>query len=77
MKLKMSALEADYQAALKRIDKLMDGDPEPLSPAGEELELLGMLVERYEREVSAGFVLIRFRPSGFTWINRIEEQWAI
>lgn len=40
--------EADYAEALARIEVLMEGDPEPTSPEGEELELLVLLVERYE-----------------------------
>jgi len=38
--------EADYQAALSRIDKLMDAEPN--TPEGDELELLVTLVELYE-----------------------------
>ena len=38
----------DYEAALARINVLMDGDPEPTSAAGEELELLCLLVGNYE-----------------------------
>lgn len=49
MKPKIIRTEADYEAALARIDVLMDGDPEPTSAAGEELELLSLLVENYEK----------------------------
>jgi HTH-type transcriptional regulator/antitoxin HigA len=38
--------EADYQAALARIDELMDAEPD--SREGEELDLLADLVELYE-----------------------------
>ncbi|MDD2897838.1 MAG: ImmA/IrrE family metallo-endopeptidase [Desulfuromonadaceae bacterium] len=38
--------ETDYEAALGRIDELMDADPE--TAAGDELELLVTLVEMYE-----------------------------
>ena len=51
MKPKIIRTEADYEAALARIDVLMDGDPEPTSAAGEELELLSLLVENYEKEI--------------------------
>ena len=51
MKPKIIRTEADYEAALARIDVLMDGDPEPTSAAGEELELLSRLVENYEKEI--------------------------
>jgi antitoxin component HigA of HigAB toxin-antitoxin module len=40
--------EAEYEAALARIDALMDGDPEPACAAGEELEILCLLVGNYE-----------------------------
>jgi len=50
MKPKIIRNEADYDAALKRIDVLMENDPEPTSPEGEELELLCLLVESYEEK---------------------------
>ena len=40
--------EADYAAALGRIDKLMSAKPN--TPEGEELELLSILVEHYEQK---------------------------
>ena len=39
-----------YEAALKRIDELMDADPEPRTDAGKEMKLLLYLVEKYEDE---------------------------
>src|SRR5881296_3458703 len=46
--------EADYIAALARIDALMDA--EPGTPEGEELDVLTDLVEHYEeKHVSMGF----------------------
>ena len=48
MKPKIIRNEADYAVALRRIDVLMENDPEPTSAEGEELELLCLLVERYE-----------------------------
>jgi HTH-type transcriptional regulator/antitoxin HigA len=50
MKPKIIRTEADYEAALDRIDALMENDPEPVSEEGEELELLCLLVGRYEEE---------------------------
>jgi HTH-type transcriptional regulator / antitoxin HigA len=50
MKPKIIRNEADYEAMLLRIDTLMDNDPAPESPEGEELEVLSLLVERYEDE---------------------------
>lgn len=40
----------DYEAALKRIDELMDIDPNPKTTAGKEMKLLLYLVEKYEDE---------------------------
>lgn len=47
-------IEADYEAALARIDELMDA--EPGTPEGEELDVLTDLVEHYEaKHVSIGY----------------------
>jgi HTH-type transcriptional regulator/antitoxin HigA len=56
--------EADYQAALARIDALMDAGPD--TPEGEELDVLTDLVELYEsRHILMGYPsplgAIRFR----------------
>jgi len=40
--------DSEHEAALARIDKLMDAKAG--TPRGDELELLAMLVERYEQE---------------------------
>ena len=40
----------DYEAALKRINELMDADPRPSTNAGKEMKLLLYLVEKYEDE---------------------------
>jgi HTH-type transcriptional regulator/antitoxin HigA len=40
--------KSDYDAALTRIEALMDGDPAPGTAAGDELEVLATLVEAYE-----------------------------
>ena len=50
MKPKVIHTEAEHEAALHRIDVLMENDPAPNSPEGEELELLSVLVERYEKK---------------------------
>jgi HTH-type transcriptional regulator/antitoxin HigA len=42
--------EADYRATLKRASVLVDLDPAPATPEGDELEILSILVERYEDE---------------------------
>ena len=53
-KIKPIRTEADYEAALARIDTLMDA--EPGTPEGEELDVLTDLVELYEaKHVQMGF----------------------
>jgi HTH-type transcriptional regulator / antitoxin HigA len=42
--------EADYDIALQRIDMLMELDPDIGSADGDELEVLVMLVEKYEEK---------------------------
>ena len=46
--IKVIKSEEDYQAALSRIDELMEAEPN--TPEGDELELLVTLVEQYEEE---------------------------
>jgi len=40
--------EADYDAALARVDDLMDAQPD--SPQGDELDILVTLIEKYEAQ---------------------------
>ena len=40
--------EAEYDAAVREIDGLLDADPEPGSEAYERLEFLSVLVQAYE-----------------------------
>ncbi|RDK07324.1 helix-turn-helix domain-containing protein [Cupriavidus lacunae] len=42
--------EADYKEALAAVSALIDADPAPDTPEGDKLEILAMLVERYEAE---------------------------
>lgn len=42
--------EADYEKVLERIDILMDLNPEIGSAEGDELEILALLVEKYEEQ---------------------------
>lgn len=53
MKTKILKTEQEYNAACERIYKLMhstENDIEPDSPKGEEIDILSLLVERYEQE---------------------------
>lgn len=40
--------EEDYKAALATVSALVDADPAPGTPDGDRLEILSLLVERYE-----------------------------
>lgn len=42
--------EADYEKVLERIDVLMEQEPEIGSREGDELEILALLVEKYEEQ---------------------------
>jgi HTH-type transcriptional regulator/antitoxin HigA len=46
MQLKPIRPEADYEAALEEIDRLMDAEPD--TPKGDRLDILATLVEAYE-----------------------------
>ena len=48
MEVKAIRDEKTYRATLARVSDLVDLDPMPDSPQGEELEILGTLVEAYE-----------------------------
>lgn len=41
--------EADYHAMLAQVSALIDADPAPDTPEGERLEVLGLLVQAWER----------------------------
>ena len=48
MNIKPIKCEADYDAALARVDDLMDAQPD--SPQGDELDILVTLIEKYEAQ---------------------------
>jgi len=43
--------ESDYQEALERLELIFDSEKE--TPEGDELELLGALIERYEYQTES------------------------
>ena len=70
MTTKIIKTKKEYNAALERLSALMNGDPAPGSPAGDELELLAHLIETYEKE---NFPIDRPDPlSAITF--RMEQQ---
>lgn len=48
MNIKLIKTESDYNQALERLETIFDAKKE--TPEGDELELLGMLIEQYENE---------------------------
>lgn len=42
--------EMDYENALKRVDVLMEMNPEVGTPQSDELEILALLIEKYEEK---------------------------
>jgi HTH-type transcriptional regulator/antitoxin HigA len=48
MNIKPIKTEEDYKAALERLESIFDANPG--TPEGDEVEILGMLIERYENE---------------------------
>jgi HTH-type transcriptional regulator / antitoxin HigA len=48
MKIKVIKTEADYNKALKRLEVIFDAPPN--TPDGDEAEILGILIEKYEDE---------------------------
>jgi HTH-type transcriptional regulator / antitoxin HigA len=48
MNIKLIKTEADYQKALTRLEVIFDAKPN--SKEGDELELLGMLIDNYEKD---------------------------
>ena len=50
MNVKIIKTEKDYQAAMSRLSDLMSRDPKPDSKDGDELELLALVVQDFERK---------------------------
>lgn len=48
MNIKPIKTKKDYKAAMARLEKIFDA--EPGSKAGEEIEVLGILIDKYEKE---------------------------
>ena len=48
MQLKILKTEKDYDKALNRIDELMELNPKLGTPESDELEILALLIEKYE-----------------------------
>lgn len=50
MTLKLIRNEKEYDEALDRVDELMELDPELGTPQSDELEVLALLIEKYEEK---------------------------
>ena len=55
MEWKVIKSEKDYQKALKRLEQIFDATRN--SKAGDELELLSLLIDNYEQEKTPDFLL--------------------
>jgi HTH-type transcriptional regulator/antitoxin HigA len=42
--------EADYDAALKEIERYFENEPQPGTPAADRFDLLALIIEDYERK---------------------------
>lgn len=49
--MKLIKSNSDHQAALARLDELFDLDPAPGTAESDEIEVLALLIETYEKEV--------------------------
>ena len=62
--------EADYTAALKIVAALVDADPARGTPAGDSLEVLGVLVEAYEaQQVELEYLGLKAHLPGFRMLD--------
>lgn len=50
--IKVIKTDSDYEAALTAVDRLLQSEPEPGTKAADELEVLTVLVEDYERSIT-------------------------
>jgi HTH-type transcriptional regulator / antitoxin HigA len=50
LKIQPIRTKADYKAALAIVSKLVDKDPAPGTPEGDQLDVLGTLIEAFEAE---------------------------
>ncbi|MFH0997185.1 MAG: hypothetical protein V1844_17065 [Pseudomonadota bacterium] len=70
MKPKLIRNEADYKAALARIEDIFSAKPG--TPEGDELDLLVTLVELYEEKVyRINLCPTPFLLSGFAWSSKV------
>jgi HTH-type transcriptional regulator / antitoxin HigA len=77
MEIKPIKTQKDYRSALKIVSRLVDLDPAPNTPEGDHLELLGTLVEAWERrhfpiEDPSAIEAIRFRMVQ-GWVDTKDE----
>jgi len=73
MNIKPIKTEDDYQEALKRLEEIFDSKPN--SKEGDELEILGMLVDNYEKnhfpiELPDPIEAIKFRMEQLNYSNQ-------
>jgi len=72
--------DQDYQEAIKRLDKLLDMNPEPGTTVDDELEILTTLVQAYEKqhyliELPDPIDAIKYIMEEKGWKNKDLEQY--
>ncbi|WP_257670882.1 helix-turn-helix domain-containing protein [Parapedobacter tibetensis] len=73
MEIKPIKTEQDYQAAMKRLETIFDAKPG--TPEGDELEILGVLIDNYERtyfpiDLPDPIEAIKFRMEQMDYSNK-------
>lgn len=69
--LKVPRSAEDDKRAMERVLLLMKANPSLGRVASDELEILGLLIERCENERSPIVRLIRSRPSSVAWTSKL------
>ena len=74
MKIKVIKTEEEYHKALKRLEVVFDSPAD--TPEGDEADILGLLIEKYEDEhypieAPDPIEAIKFRWSRWIWITMI------
>jgi HTH-type transcriptional regulator/antitoxin HigA len=76
MEIRAIRSEEAYRAMLARVSDLIDMDPEQDSPEGEELEVLGTLVEAYEFRMEQSGLTVKDLEPSIGQTNRVYEVLA-
>lgn len=67
MNIKPIRTEQDYQAALRAVEPMFDNEPEMNTPEGDFFEVMCLLIEEYEKDITQ---LNRLHP-----LKRLSSVW--